>query len=254
MPVKDADPAARSLDDAFASAMGAPARPKDPPPPREVDPEAPHGRDEHGVPLEPHGRNKDGSIRKSAAGRPAKEDRARTAPPGSQPPAGNNKPAEGLCQPGEFAKELSDTADTIWFGMSALAKAAPGIPVIGPKLPAERIQAQAAVWWMTKDRAVAAVSLAAEHNAAAARFARKLQGGDITWMITCLSLVAPIVSLSATIWSKDADKQLADGGQPSLAELAVKNDAAMDDAIRQMTAQAEAAANEQAAALNGQAG
>lgn len=254
MPVKEADPAAKSLDAAFAEAMGAPPKPKEPPAPKPADPDAPHGRGDDGEPLAPYGTNKDGSIRKSPAGRPSKDDKPRTGP--AQPAAkddGKGKPAAELARPGQFLKPLSDTADGVWFAASALGKAAPGIPLAGPWLTARnipaKISAQAAVWFATKDRAVAAVSLAAEHNAAAARWAAKLETGDFTWMITCLSLVAPIISLSGMVWAKDADVQLREAGQPSLAELAERNEAAMDQAIAQLTAQAaEAAAQSEAEA------
>lgn len=254
-PVSQADPAAQTLDAAFAEAMGAPPKPREPPAPAEVDPDAPHGRDDQGAPLEPFGRTKDGRIRRSPAGRPPKEDQPRTGPAPAAPAGKSNTdtPPAVLCRPGELSKELSDTADAVWFGMSALGKAAPAIPLVGgwavrKGLPG-RLQAQAAVWYATKDRAVAAVSLAAEHSASAARFARKLEGGDITWMITCLSLVAPIVSLSGTVWAGDADAQLAAAGQPSVADLAKKNEAAMDEAVRLMTAHVAQLAAEQAAAV-----
>lgn len=252
MPVKEADPAARSLTEAFNEAMGAPPRPKEPPAPKPLDPDAPHGRGDDGEPLAPFGLNKDGSVRKSAAGRPSKDDQARTAPP--QPAdakaVAKDQPVQ-LAKPGQYAKQLSDTADGMWFAMSALGKAAPGIPFIGTKLvehqvPA-KIQAQAAVWYATKDRAVAAVSLAAEHSASAARFAAKLETGDFTWIITCLSLVAPIVSLSGMVWAKDADVQLKAAEQPSLAELSARNDKAMDEAITLMTLAAAMAADKAAA-------
>lgn len=254
-PVSQADPAAKSLDAAFAEAMGAPPKPKEPPPPKEIDPDAPHGYGDDGNPLEPYGRTKDGKIRKSAAGRPSKDDKPRTGPASSSPAASGGKPDKetaGLARKGELFGPLSDAADGLWFGLSALGKAAPGIPFVGRLLPAEKIQAQAAVWFATKDRAAAAVSLAAEHSAAAARFARRFEGGDVTWMITCLSLVAPIVSLSGMVWAKDADEQLAAAGQPALAELVKRNEAAMDAAIVRMTAQAAQLAEQEAAAVNGQ--
>ena len=251
MPVKEADPEATSLDQAFAVAMGAAPKPKDPPAPKEIDPDAPHGRDDDGKPLTPFGLTKDGRPRRSAAGRPPREDQPRTGPasPISAGSGGQPDKETDLAAPGQYVKPLSDTADTIWFGLSALGKIAPSIPLIGKKLPAEKIQAQAAVWHATQDRMVAAVSLAAEHNAAAARFAAKLEGGDITWMITCLSLVGPVIALSGMVWAKDADVQLSQAEQPSVTELAAKNEQAMDMAIAQMTANAKLAAvvSEQAA-------
>lgn len=258
-PVKEADPAAKSLDEAFAVAMQAPARPKEPPAPKEIDPDAPHGRDDDGKALAPFGWTQEGKPRRSAAGRkPGKDDQARTAPAQPAGKDGKGKPEPVLAAPGQYAKELSDTADGVWFAMSALGKAAPGIPLIGSYLTSRgydaKIQAQAAVWFATKDRAVAAVSLAAEHSASAARFAAKLKGGDVTWVITCVSLVAPILSLSGMVWAKDADAQLQAAGQPALAEMAEQNDKAMDQAVAMMTAQiaeqAEAAAQ---ASQNGQA-
>src|SRR5215469_5558138 len=115
MPVKEADPNAKSLDDAFRTAMGAPAKPKEPPAPPLVDKEAPHGRDDDGNPLAPYGLNKDGSVRKSAAGRPAKDDQARTAPAEPDPKdAGKSKDAVQLAEPGQYFKPLSETADGLW--------------------------------------------------------------------------------------------------------------------------------------------
>lgn len=252
-PVREADPAARSLDAAWQSAMGAPARPKEPPAPKAIDPEAPHGRDDDGKPLTPHGLNKDGSVRKSAAGRPGKDERARTGTGQPEPDKGGGKPPSGLAAPGQHTRALSDSADGLWLAMSALGKATPDLPLIGKSLATKgydrKIQAQAAVWYSTKDRAVAAVSLAAEHNAAAARFAAKFEGGDITWMITCMSLVMPILSLSGMVWAKDADAQLAGSKQPSVEELALRNENQLAEAVKLMLAQAEAAANEQAASL-----
>lgn len=254
MPIKAADPEAQSLEAAFAEAMGAPARPKEPPAPADLDPEAPHGRDAEGNPLTPYGRTKDGAVRKSAAGRRAKEDTARVNDTPSPTGKGDDTPAPAaLAEPGQYAAELADTATAIWFGMSALGKAGPNIPLVGKLIPGPKIEAQAAIWFATMDRAVAAVSLAAEHNAAAARFARKLQGGDVTWMITCISLVAPIVSLSGLVWAKDADTQLQEAGQPTIAELAERNEKAMAEAINQLTAQAAALAAQEVASMNGQA-
>lgn len=248
-PVKEADPSALALEAAFAEAMGAPARPLDPPAPKEIDPEAPHGRDDQGKPLAPYGLTKDGKPKRTAAGRPAKDDQARTAPPASPGDAG--KDDQQLAEPGQYNKQLSDTADGLWLALSCLGKAGPDIPLIGKLIPAQRIQAQAAVWFATKDRAVAAISLAAEHNAAAARFARKLEGGDITWVITCMSLVMPVLSASELIWSKDADKKLAELEQPSLAELAARNEKELEAAIAKMTAATTEAAEQQVASLNG---
>jgi hypothetical protein len=238
-PVKDADPDAVSLDAAFAEAMGAPARPKEPAAPPEIDPDAPHGRDAEGAALAPHGYNKDGSIRKSAAGRKSKDEQARTTAPDKP---GEAKPEAELAKPGEYVQDLAGTADGLWMAISMFGKAAPSIPVIGPKLPALKIQAQAAVWFATKDRMVAAVSLAAEHNAAAARFARKLKGGDATWMITCATLAMPLISLSGMVWAKDADAQLKQAEQPTLAELAARNEATLQSTIAEIIQQAKTAA------------
>jgi hypothetical protein len=80
MPVKEADPRAQELDEAFAAAMSGPARPREAPPPPEVDRDAPHGRDEDGTPKAPYGLTRDGRPKLTAAGRKAKNDQPRPRP------------------------------------------------------------------------------------------------------------------------------------------------------------------------------
>src|SRR5579859_8301224 len=61
--------------------------------PPDVDADAPHGRDDAGQPLAPFGRNKDGSVRRTRAGRKPKEDQARTGPAApAAPEPGKGKP------------------------------------------------------------------------------------------------------------------------------------------------------------------
>src|SRR6266568_4553308 len=69
MTVAQADPRAQALDEAFAGAMGAAPKPKEPPAPPETDRDAPHGRGEDGEPLAPYGLTRDGRPKLSPAGR-----------------------------------------------------------------------------------------------------------------------------------------------------------------------------------------
>lgn len=79
-----ADPSAAELDSEWQKAMEGPSMPREPGPPPEVDPDAPHGRDENGQPLAPHGYRNDGKPRLTSAGRKSKDEQARTAPAGKQ--------------------------------------------------------------------------------------------------------------------------------------------------------------------------
>jgi hypothetical protein len=244
-PVKAADPDAQALDDAFAQAMDAPARPNEPGAPPPVDPDAPHGRDEAGEPLAPFGHNKDGSVRKSNAGRRAsKDDQPRIKPDTPEPPAGQLVPAAGK----DYTKDLSEFGDAVWFAGSALGKGGSAIPLIGRYLPERKIAAQAAIFKAYKPSLVAAVNMAAQHNARAARFAASIESGELTWTVMCGFFVMPFMTASAAIW-KDSDTYhaLADAGLPDLDTLAKRNDDNLDQFLEQINQQMEAAAADAAA-------
>lgn len=253
MPVKEADPEARSLDEAFADAMGTPPRPREPGPPVDVDPEAPFGRDDQGAPLAPFGLTKDGKPRRSNAGRkPAKDDTARlaTAAEVSAATAASAAPGPVMTIRHDYTGPLAEFADTVWFGLSALGKGGSAIPLIGKWIPERKVAAEAYVFRTYKPNLVRGVNIAAQHNARAARFAAAIETGDITWALTVGLLVMPFLTASAAIW-KDSEKTpaMAASELPSVAELAERNDKQLDEYLAQLSAQLEVlAAAEEAAA------
>jgi hypothetical protein len=238
-PVKAADPRAAELDSAFAAAMAGPSKPKEAAAPPEIDRDAPHGRDEAGAPLEPHGRNKDGSIRRSAAGRKAKDDQARTAPAGDHTPAapGAGKPAPP--EPADFSAGLMDFAEAAWFGGSVVAKVGPRLPLVGRLVPGQKIAATMAVFDSQRPSLCMALNLAAQHDARARRLAVKLAEGEASWALTCMFMVAPFTSAVAAVWQ--GDKALAEREMPALAELVQANEDALDRMFSRISDQMEAA-------------
>lgn len=254
MPVKDADPEARSLDDAFNEAMGTPPRPREPGPPPDVDPEAPFGRDDQGAPLAPFGLTKEGKPRRSNAGRKASaDDRARIASPehvaaATAASAAPNPHTATVRH--DYTAALAEFADTVWFGLSALGKAGSAIPLVGKWIPEQKVAAEAYVLRTYKPNLVRAVNVSAQHNTRAARFAEAIETGDITWALTVGLLVMPFLTTSAAIW-KDSEKTpaMAQSELPSVAELAERNDKQLDEYLAQLSAQLEvlAAAEEMAA-------
>lgn len=246
MPVKEADPNAQQLDGAFADAMNAPAKPKEAPAPPPIDPEAPHGRDADGQPLAPFGLTVDGRPRKTAAGRKAKKDQARTTD--AQPAAPEDKPGAEL-PARDYSAALMDTGETIWFGGSVLAKVGPQIPVLGRFIPGRKLAATMAVFDSERPRLAAALNLAAEHDARARRLAERLADNEAGWALSCMFMVAPFAGAVAAVWQ--GDKALAERELPALDVLAKANEDALDRALAKITAQmemAQLAATQQAAA------
>lgn len=246
MPVKEADPAARGLDEAFAAAMAGPAKPKDVPAPPPVDREAPHGREDDGTPKAPYGwtkAGKDGPSRPklTASGRkPAKDDAARVAAPGAtQEPAEAPVKGKAAPEPRDFSAALMDSSEALWFGGSIIAKAGPQIPLIGRFVPGQKLAATMAVFDAERPRLAAALNLAAQHDARARKLAQKLADGDAGWALTCCFMVAPFISATAAIFQ--GDKALAERELPGLAQLAQRNDEAMDRMLAKITAQMEMA-------------
>ena len=254
MPVKEADPDADQLDAAFAEAMGAPSKPKDPPAPPEIDPEAPHGRDEHGEPKAPFGYTADGKIKRSAAGRKRKDPdgAARTAP--AQPAEPEPSEPGPKLEPRDFSAPLMDAGESLWFGGSVLAKVGPQVPLVGRFVPGEKLAATMAVFDSERPRLAAALNEAAQHDARARKLAEKLAAGDVGWALTCMFMVAPFTGAVAAIWQ--GDQALADRELPPLAELAASNEKAMDAMLAKISAQMkvaqELAAQQQEAALQAQ--
>ncbi len=100
---------ARELDAEFARAMEGPSAPREPGAPPEVDPDAPHGRDDDGQPLAPYGLRNDGRPRLTAAGRPSRDSRSRTAPSGS--PAVQHGPARPASW---YEEKLTEFGTQMW--------------------------------------------------------------------------------------------------------------------------------------------
>lgn len=248
MPVKEADPAAAGLDAAFAEAMGAPARPKEPAGPPEIDRDAPHGRDEAGAPLAPYGLTKDGKPKRTAAGRRPRDDQPRTGPVVPPPP-----PAPEPAGQRDFSGPLGEFADAAWFGLTGLGTIGAKIPLIGRYVPQEKIAAEATVFRSQKDRLIISVNIAAQHNAKARRFAEHCADGTVSWVVMCGFMAMPFLAMSAAVWQ--GDKALAERELPSLAELAKRNETEMDAFISDLAGQLEATAAEPApaAGVNGQA-
>jgi hypothetical protein len=247
MAVKDADPQAAELTDAFAAAMGTPPKPAEPAAPPDVDHDAPHGRGIDGEPLAPFGFNKDGSVRRSRAGRPGKKndpDAARTAPASKDTPAPAGAEAgasSGAGKGHDYTGALTETADAAWLVMSVTGKYGPDMPLIGKLIPARRLGAQAALFKAHSDGLVGAVQYAAQHNAAAARWAARLEKGEVSWALMFGFMVMPFFVQSAALWRLDDAARLGGTEGPTLAELAEKNGEDLDQFMSLMKGQLAAA-------------
>ena len=242
MAIPDADPRAQELDAAFAAAMEAPARPvAAAKTPGEVDHDAPHGRDEAGQPLAPFGLTKEGKPKKTAGGRPVKDDpnRPRTATVTSIIKAGEDgkgKDSKAKPEPHDYSEALDNAATAAWFGLSAVGKVSGNLPVIGKFLPGDKLAAQAYILHETKGNLVGAINLAAQHNSKAAEFAAKFDGdGSGLWALTAMFMVMPVISMSVTVWK--GDKALTEEGMPTLAEMGTQNEGHMEEMLNNIKAQ-----------------
>lgn len=254
MPVKEADPRAKALDAAFAAAQAAPAKPRDVPPPPEVDHEAPHGRGDDGKPLAPYGHNKDGSVKRSAAGRKPKDDQPRVSPAGtgSGPPEGKSGGKPEL-EPRDFSAPLMDFGETAWFGGSVIAKVGPQVPLLGKFIPGKKMAATMAVFDAERPRLAMALNLAAQHDRKARRLAEKLADGEAGWALTCMFMIAPFTGAVAAVWqTTDKHDALAERELPGLDELAQRNEDALDRMFARIAGQMEAAQQAQAQAMTAQ--
>lgn len=239
MAVPDADPDATRLDDAFAAAMDAPPKPREPKAPADVDPDAPHGRDpESGEPLAPHGYTKAGRPRLSPAGRPAKDDKPRTGTAAAEPAAAAAGP---LAIRTDYTAGLTETADGAWFCLSGLGMAGGKLPLIGKMIPEAKLSAQAAVFRSEQSKLVAAVNIAAQHNAKAQAFAESCANGNATWVLMCAFMALPFLAASSAIWQ--GDDALKAREMPSLAELGKHNEAELDKFMANLASQFEEAAD-----------
>jgi hypothetical protein len=256
MPVKDADPNAVELDAAFAAAMNGPAKPREAAPPPEVNHDAPHGFEDDGTtPRAPFGHNKDGSVRKSAAGRRAKDDAPRT---GTVAPADGKGKPKGTPDPPpltDFSEPLGELADAVWMGLSGLSMIGPRLPLIGKKLSGDKIAAEGYIWRSNRAHLIKAAQITADHNVAARARLAKLAAGNSTWVLMAGFTLMPFVAQTAAVFSGDEALQ-AMNPEASVKKLAELNKFEWDEAMEGLRAQAaEMAAQAQAdvAATNGHA-
>lgn len=156
------------------------APPPDIPPPPEVDPQAPHGRDGEGKPLAPFGVNKKTGLpnkKSPGPGRPrtATETAAPSRPSGAAP---RSSPGTAPSPGEDFATDLADFADAIWLGMSGMRGGR-----LGPiRLPDTRPYALA--WHQSTPQMVVAWTQAARQNPQIRGYVRKLSGdGSMAWVI-----------------------------------------------------------------------
>lgn len=237
MPVKEADPEATSLDAAFADAMGAPPRPREPSAPPELDPDAPHGRGDDGEPLAPYGLTRDGRPRKSPAGRKPKDDQARTAAPAE---VAAKAAAAAPALPGhDYTPALTEFADALWLVATGTAMVGPKLPLLGRLIPGDKIAAQAFVIRNERLRLATGLNIAAQHNTRARALAEKIEAGNITWVLMCGYMAMPFFAMSVAVWQGDSG--LTARELPSLAQLAASNQAAVDQFMAQVEEQMQAA-------------
>lgn len=240
MAIPDSDPRAKELDAAFEAAVGGPAKPRaEAKTPAEVDRDAPFGRDDDGAPLTPYGTNKDGSPRRTAGGRRAKDDQPRVAE--GKPAEPDAKAPKSKPEPHDWSEDLEGAADTVWFGLTFAGRVAPKVPLVGRLLPGEKLAAEAFVLDAVKPQLVGAVNLAAQHNVKVAEFCKRLEGSDSLWAFTVMFMVAPVIEIAATVWRGDPE-ELKKAELPPLAEMAAKNEAKMDQMLARVQAQIAAAA------------
>lgn len=235
MPIPDADPRAKDLDQQFAAAMTGPQKPRsEPKAPKEIDPDAPFGRDDAGEPIAKYGRTAEGKIKRSAGGRPSKKDpdhaRVADALAGSSP----GEPKDGkVVSPKDYTADISEAADGLWLLMTGASRLPLGRLRVGkiglPKNAGDRLGAQAAVLSMHKHRLAVALNEAAQHNARARRLAEACAGGDVSWVITVGALALPFAFQSLEVWKADGQP-----GSADVAGLARQNRAQMAEFMQQM--------------------
>lgn len=178
---------ADDVDAAFAAALSADAgvTPTEiPAPPRRaatVDPDAPHGRDEHGTPHAPWGVGANGKprIKPAGPGRPkSKDEQARVAatPKGA---SGGAPKGGGHAEDADYSGDLAGLGMSVWMG--------------GAALPATRPYAH--LWKQSLPGMVNAWNEAAKQNATVRGYVEKLAGdGSYAWVIGVALSTAPLVA------------------------------------------------------------
>lgn len=258
MSVGTVDPNAIDLSEAFRQAMEADPKPRsvasDPP---DVDREAPFGREDDGSPKTPYGVNKDGSVRRAAGGRGAADARARVGvvipPDKTKDSKKGGKPEPDMNA--DYSGPLMEACQAIWLGMTGLSMVGPGIPIVGRFLNEDKIGAEAAIFAAQTPAICKSLTIAAKHNAGAARFCAKLASGEVTWVAMAgFTLMPFFVQTSAVLRGDKALAEMDPSGETTLKALNEKNHSDMklfmDQAMAQMQllAEAEAAAAEAAQA------
>ena len=89
-----------------------------------------------------------------------------------------------------------------------------------------------------RDGIVGALQYASQHNATAAKWAARMERGEISWALMFGFMVMPFVVQSATMW-QDTEKNpaLAKAEMPSLDELAAKNEQDLEQFMAAMAKQ-----------------
>ena len=141
----------------------------------------------------------------------------------------------------DYTGALTETADAAWLVMSVTGRYGPEMPLIGKLIPARRLAAQAALFKAHSDGLVGAVQYAAQHNEAAARWAAKLEKGEVSWALMFGFMVMPFFVQSAALWRIADGEQLGGAEGPTLGELAERNGEDLEQFMSLMKGQLAAA-------------
>lgn len=269
MPVKEADPRALELEDAFNAAMQGTAKPREVPSPPDIDTEAPHGRDPDGKPNAPFGYTKEGAVRKTAAGRKPNSDQPRTVAPGK---IVDPKPAAAKAEleQRDYTGPLAEASEAIWVGATMISMTPlssipiiKGVPIGKDKetgLPRKlgqllegaekKLAAQAHIFNANRGALVGALNIAANNSARARRLADKLEMGDATWVLMCGAMMFPFISQSSALWTGELEAN----ELPTIEKMAEANQATFDGWIGRFAAQLDAATEAAVAGIAGTSG
>lgn len=149
--------------------------------------------------------------------------------------------------PQDFSGPLSELHDALWMGLSGLSQVAPHLPVIGKKLPGDKLAAEGYIWRSNKAHLIKAAQITADHNIAARKRLIKLAEGNATWVLMAGFTLMPFLAQTAAVFQGDAALQEMNP-DASVKALADANKAEWNSTMEQLRAQAaEAAAQAEAA-------